>query len=153
MPPRPALVVALAAALVGFGAAPASAHAMRMRVTVTATEIVVRTTYSGDDHDGGDVTARVLKPDKSVIAEGKIGKDGVWRTPVPPAGEYAVVAEDDFGHRAEQKVVIGADAPPEPEVYRANEPPVPSGIGIAAGIGMIGLATAGGYWWMSRKKG
>ena len=59
MTPRSPLVVALAFALVGFTTAPAYAHAMRMKVSV-GEEIVAKTTYDGDDHDGGDVTVRVI---------------------------------------------------------------------------------------------
>ena len=147
MTPRFVLVLALA---VGSGAAPAFAHAMRMTVTVSATEIAVKTSYSGDDHDGGDVTVTISNPDKAVVAIGKIGSDGRWAMPKPPAGSYTVVAADEFGHRAEQTIAIGIDV--EKTEWNVNEPPVSSGAGIAFGIGAIGLATLGGYWWLSRKR-
>ncbi len=150
MTPRPAFVVALAAAVVGFDASAAFAHAMRMTVSVGAAEIVVKTSYSGDDHDGGDVTVTISGLDKRVVATGKIGPDGKWTAPKPPAGSYTVVASDEFGHRAEQTVEIGADV--DKTEWKANEPPVSSGLGIAVGIGAIGLATLVGYWLLSRKK-
>ena len=153
MTPHPALVVALSLALVGVGAAPASAHAMRMRVIVTATDITVKTTYDGDDHDGGDVTVTVMRPDKSVIAMGKIGKDGLWSMPAPPVGKYIVIAQDDFGHRAKDEIEIRPAADSVTREYEANEPPLGTGIGIAVGIGLIGLATLVGYRFASRKKG
>ena len=153
MPPRPALVVALAAAAVGFGAAPASAHAMKMTVIVTAAGITVKTSYSGDDHDGGDVTVTVTRPDKSAVATGKIGKDGLWSMPAPPVGNYTVIAQDDFGHRAEQEIEVRTPDEAKPTEYKANEPPVGTGLAIALGIGAIGAATLIGYWFASRKKG
>jgi hypothetical protein len=152
MTPRPALVVALSLALVGFSAAPASAHAMRMRVLVTATDITVKTTYDGDEHDGGDVTVTVTRSDKSVIATGKIDKDGLWSIPAPPVGKYSVIAEDDFGHRAKEEIEVRSPSDTIPTEYRANEPPLGTGLGIAVGIGVIGIATLVGYWFASRKK-
>ena len=152
MTPRSAVVVALAAITVGFGAAPAYAHSMRMSVIVTPDDITVKTSYDGDDHDGGDVTVAVMRPDKSVIATGKIGKAGVWLMPAPPPGKFIVVAQDDFGHRAEQQIEVQFGANTQPKEYKANEPPLGSGLGIAVGIGLIGIATLVGYLFVSRKK-
>ncbi len=153
MPPRPALVVAVSLALVGVCAAPASAHSMRMTVIVTSANIAVKTSYDGDDHDGGDVTVTVMRPDKSAIAAGKIDKDGLWSMPAPPVGKYTVIAQDDFGHRAQQEIEIRDPDEAKPTEYKANEPPLGTGFGIAVGIGLIGLATLVGYWFASRKKG
>ena len=153
MTPRPALVVALSLALVGFGAAPASAHSMRMTVIVTSANITVKTSYDGDDHDGGAVTVTVMRPDKSAIATGKIDKDGLWSMPAPPVGKYAVIAQDDFGHRAKEEIEVRPASETAPTEYKANEPPLGTGIGIAVGIGVIGVATLVGYWFASRKKG
>ena len=146
-----AFVVALSLALGGFSAAPASAHAMRMTVIVTPGDITVKTTYDGDDHDGGAVTVTVRSPDKSVFATGKLTKDGVWSMPAPPLGKYTVVAEDDFGHRAKEEIEVRAPADSVTTEYKANEPPLGSGLGIAVGIGVIGIATLVGYRFASRK--
>ena len=150
MTPRFALVVALAALLVCFGAEPAFAHTLRMTVTLTATDLAVKTSYSGDDHDSGPATVTLSKPNKEVVASGKIGPDGTWTTPKPAPGKYTVVAEDEFGHRAEQNMEVGQET--EPKEWKANEPPVSPGLGIAIGIGAIGLVTLAVYWLLSRKK-
>jgi len=125
---------------------------MKMTVIVTAADITVKTSYSGDDHDGGDVTVKVSKPGKHAIASGKIGKDGLWSMPAPPVGKYTVIAEDDFGHRAEQEIEVRPPDESKPTEYKANEPPLGTGLGMALGIGLIGIATLVGYWFVSRKK-
>ncbi len=153
MTPRFGFVVAFAVAAVGFGASPALAHVLRLTVTLTATDLTVKASYSGADHDSGAATVTVSKPSKEVVATGKIGPDGKWTTPRPPAGKYLVVAEDEFGHRAEQEIEIGDATAPEPKVWKANEPALPSGWGMAAGLGAIGLGTLAAYWVLSRKKG
>ncbi len=150
MTPRSVLVVALAVAAVGFGASPARAHAMRMTVKLSDSQITVTTHFDGETHDGGDVTVTISNADREVMATGKIGADGTWSTPKPAVGHYTVVAQDDFGHRAERAIEIAADA--APKQWTANEAPVSSELGIAIGIGAIGIATLGGYWWLSKKK-
>jgi len=153
MTPRSAFVVALALTIVGTHAAPASAHAMKMTVNLAAGTITVKTSYSGDDHDGGAVTVTMTDAQKTVVAVGKISADGQWATPAPQAlGKYRVVAEDEFGHRAEQEIEILAPADSVPREWKANEPPLSSSLGIAVGIGAIGLVTLGGYWFLSRKQ-
>ncbi len=153
MTPRPALVVALAAAIVGFGAAPSHAHSMRMTVSLRATDLTVKTAYSGGDHDGGTVTVTLTNGNKEVVATGKIGPDGRWTTPKPPAGKYVVVARDDFGHRAEQTMEVTDGGEAEPKEWKANEPPLSSGWGVVLGIGAIASGTLAAYWVLSRKKG
>ena len=153
MTPRPALVVALAAAIVGFGAAPSRAHSMRMTVSLTATDLTVKTAYSGGDHDGGAVTVTLTNRDKEVVATGKIGPDGRWTTPKPPTGTYIIIARDDFGHRAEQTIEVTDGGEAEPKEWKANEPPLSSGLGVVLGIGAIALGTLAAYWVLSRKKG
>ncbi len=150
MTPRFALVVAHAVLFVGFGAEPAAAHTLRMTVTATVTDLTVKTSYSGDDHDSGPATVTISKPNREVVASGKIGPDGTWITPKPAPGKYIVVAEDEFGHRAEKEIEVGQET--EPKEWKANEPPVSSGLGIAIGIAAIGLVTLAAYWLLSRKK-
>jgi hypothetical protein len=150
MTPRFALVVAHAALLVCFGAEPAFAHTLRMTVTLTATDITVKTSYSGDDHDSGPATVSISKLNKEVVVTGKIGPDGTWTTPKPAPGKYTVVAEDELGHRAENEIEVGQET--EPKEWKANEPPLSSGLGVAIGIGVIGLVTLAAYWLLSHKK-
>ncbi len=150
MTPRFALVVAHAALFVCFGAEPAFAHTLRMTVTLTATDITVKTSYSGDDHDSGPATVTISKPNKELFISGKISPNGTWTTPRPAPGKYTVVAEDELGHRAEHEIEVGPE--PEPKEWKANEPPLSSGLGIAIGIGAIGLIMLAAYWLLSRKK-
>lgn len=134
-----------------IAARPASAHAMRMTVIVDKEKLTVKTTYSGDDHDGGDVMVKVTRlPGNESVAEGKVGAGGYWSTAIPPAGDYRIVAQDDFGHRAEQVVTV-AEAK-DPTEYRANEAPVSEGWGVALGLSGISLVTLAGYWFLSRGK-
>ena len=88
--------------------------------------------------------------DKEVVATGKIGPDGRWTTPKPPTGTYIIIARDDFGHRAEQTIEVSGEA--EPKEWKANEPPLSSGLGVVLGIGAIALGTLAAYWVLSRKK-
>lgn len=151
MTPRSAFVVAVAAVAVALGAVPASAHALRMTVARSDGTIVVAVRYDGADHDGGAVTVTIANADKEVVATGTLGPDGTWTAPTPKAGEYTVVAEDDFGHRDERRIEISTDPDAAPERWNGNGPLLSRPVGIVTGIVAIAALTAAGWWLAARK--
>jgi hypothetical protein len=135
--------------LVG-AAAPVLAHAMRVSVTVSAADVRVKVTYDADEeHGGGGATVKLLDVQNEAVGEGKPDKDGVCVFPRPKPGVYRVVAQDDFGHRAERVVAVQ-----EGTEETVSAPPEQSrGLMVAVGLGVIAVVTLAWYWLAGRKKG
>ena len=151
MTPRSAFVVAVAAVAVALGAGTAQAHALRMTVARSEGTIVVAVRYDGADHDGGSVTVTILKSPGVVVATGTIGPDGTWTAPAPSAGNYLIVAEDDFGHRDERWIEIPEGPEAMSEQRSGNEPLLSRPAGLGIGIGAIAAVTAA-CWWLAARK-
>lgn len=132
-------------------ASTAEAHSLTMTISITAADITVRTEYSGNDHESGTPTVTITDVNtKAIVAQGKVGVDGRWTTPLPPPGKYKIVAEDEFGHRIgkDQEIVPGQTD----EIVKAGKPFFSTTTGMLVALGIICLITLVGYLIVSKKK-
>jgi hypothetical protein len=83
----------------------ASAHALRIRCSQQGDQIEVRAEF--DDRKPA-VNATVTVTGGGQLAAGRTDRQGTWRFPKPPPGEYRVVVEAEEAHRAETTLHITA---------------------------------------------
>jgi nickel transport protein len=128
-----------------FCASPAFAHRMLLTCTVEGDLVRVQVFFD-DDTPAQEAAVLVTDSNQKPKAEGKTDEHGAWTFAKPAPGAYTVKASG-VGHSATEALIIGGNAatevptsaPPREELTRTPWLNVGIGLGVIAGLCVLGL--------------
>jgi hypothetical protein len=87
----------------------ALAHSMTVDCRIDGEQLEVRAGFGRtDSRPAANAKVRILNGTKTLVAEGVTDANGIWRTTVPPTGEYRVEVITDNDHEAEVQLTVSA---------------------------------------------